>query len=144
MKKAIMLTVSFFLLTITATFGASDRQEFLNDINDEIYEGILSGDLTKREVKAIRKSIRNYQYKVWELADFGRISRNEERALQRLERDLLADLETLLYNRETARRSTYPRTNREYYGQGNRPTSYGNRSPRRSNGTYCPPPRRRW
>lgn len=145
MKKAIMLTVSFCLLAITTTFAAYDRQGFLEDITDEIYDGIQSGDLTKREVKVLRNSIRTYQYKVWELADFGRISRNEERVLQRLERELINDLESLMYNRERARRSNYPRTNRRgTYDPGYSSTTYGNRGRTSGNGTYCPPPRRRW
>lgn len=136
MKKMIFLMLIGTLFTASSVFAYSAAERFLEDVNDEIFEGIQSGDLTRNEVKQLRRDLIEYQWTIWAADENGRITRNEKRQLESMERRLVDKLDAFLYNRNRANRNIrQPR-----YRNDRTPNRAQAR--RNSGSVYCPPPRR--
>ena len=158
MKKVIMLAVGIMVMCVTNISAAVNGQRFINTIEDEIYRGIRTGQLTNGEVRTLQRQLYQYEEKLWQFND-GRISRQEQKLLRRMEQRLLSSLEDLRFNAVTASNQTRRgRWNQGFDNGRNRPGAYYdvNRTPTRSRatatrrtpnrgGAYCPPSgRRNW
>ena len=160
MKKAILMTGAFIMLMTTMALGVVGGDRFVQSVNNEIYNGKRTGQLTNSEARTLRNQLIQYEDKLWEYSSYGDLTRREEKLLNRLEDSLVERLEDLKYNRVTVRSERYQPQRGGYYGTTSRPgTYYGTATsrrrprttttrtrPRTSNrgGTYCPPPRRNW
>ena len=138
MKKMIFLMLMGTLFTAGTALGFGEAQRFLEDVSDDIFRGIQTGDLTRNEVRELRQDMYDYQWTIWEADRTGRISRSERRKIETMERRLIDKLDAFLYNRNrVSQRFNQPRY------RDNRNT---NRTQARRNGgtIFCPPPRRNW
>jgi len=145
------------MLMTTIALGSVESDRFVNSIQEEIYRGSRTGDLTRNEVRVMRNLLLDYEDKVWQYTAYGALSRNERKQLNRMEDRILHRLEDLTFNRVTVRSQRYTQPTSIYYGNTRpyytptrsttvtrRPaTSTRRNPPRRGGGTYCPPPRRR-
>jgi len=160
MKKANLMTGALIMLMTTMAFGTDGGDRFVQLIQNQIYNGTRTGQLTFNEARSLSDQLNQYEAKLWQFSRYGNITRQEERQLVKLEDRLLERLDVLKFNKVTARSVRYQnQRGGNYYGYTSPGTYYGTSTtarrprptastsrPRGTNrgGSYCPPPRRNW
>ena len=64
MKKLLVLIVGMVVLLTTAK-AASEQSNFIINIEDAVYYGSRSGELTKKEVRIVNSELNQYEKTLW-------------------------------------------------------------------------------
>ena len=91
------------MLMTTMALGVVGGDRFVQSINEEIYNGKRTGQLTNTEVRTLRNQLYQYEDILWQYSGYGDLTRQEKRQLIKLEDRLVEHLEDLKYNRVTVR-----------------------------------------